>query len=120
MFFDLRRDLDRIFDVPIININDPFEEIVEMRNRMIDAFDDHFPQQNKENKEEETKLVEKKDNKSGEIVERERVRRWYPRCDVNETEKEFIINAEVPGIKKEEVKIEYDNNKHIVNISGEV
>jgi HSP20 family molecular chaperone IbpA len=117
MFLDLRRDIDRIFDIPILNISDPFEEMLEMRNRMIDAFDNHLPQL-KEGEKEETKIEKKKDKSSGEITRR--TGRWYPRCDINENDKEYIISAEVPGMKKEEVKIEYDNNKHILSISGEV
>jgi HSP20 family molecular chaperone IbpA len=67
---------------------------------------------------EQTELAKTKDNSSKEIVPH--VSRWHPRCDAEENEKEFIINAELPGLKKEDVKIEYDNDKHILRISGEV
>jgi HSP20 family protein len=42
---------------------------------------------------------------------------WAPRVDIAETEKEFIIKAEVPEVKKEEVKISVDNG--ILSIRGE-
>ncbi len=42
---------------------------------------------------------------------------WAPRVDIAETEKEFIIKAEVPEVKKDEVKISVDNG--ILSIRGE-
>jgi HSP20 family protein len=35
---------------------------------------------------------------------------WSPRCDVKETENEFLIHAELPGVKKQDLK--YDNYIH--------
>jgi len=43
---------------------------------------------------------------------------WSPTCDVRETDKNFIIQAEVPGAKKEDIKLELDGNQ--LRISGEV
>lgn len=34
----------------------------------------------------------------------------YPKIDMKETEKEFIINAEMPGVDKKDIKIEVNNN----------
>jgi len=42
---------------------------------------------------------------------------WAPRVDISETEKEFIIKAEIPDVKKEEVKISVDNG--VLSIQGE-
>ena len=42
---------------------------------------------------------------------------WSPRVDVSETDKHFLIKAEVPGIKREDVKISIEDN--ILTISGE-
>ena len=42
---------------------------------------------------------------------------FRPETDIVETEKGFIINLSVPGIKKEDVKIELDAD--ILKISGE-
>lgn len=42
---------------------------------------------------------------------------WSPRVDIAETEKEFMIKAEVPDIKKEDIKIAIDNG--ILTIRGE-
>jgi len=49
--------------------------------------------------------------------EREADISWSPRVDVNESEKEIIIEAELPGISKEDVKVEVKNNT--LTISGE-
>ncbi|HID38573.1 MAG TPA: Hsp20/alpha crystallin family protein [Calditrichaeota bacterium] len=40
-----------------------------------------------------------------------------PLVDVEETDDEFIISAELPGMKRNEIKITFENN--ILNISGE-
>lgn len=42
---------------------------------------------------------------------------FKPEIDIVETEKNFIINLSVPGIKKEDIKIELNNDQ--LNISGE-
>jgi len=42
---------------------------------------------------------------------------WAPRVDIAETDKEFSIKAEIPEVKKEDVKVTVDNG--ILTISGE-
>ncbi|MBN1959194.1 MAG: Hsp20/alpha crystallin family protein [Desulfuromonadales bacterium] len=42
---------------------------------------------------------------------------WAPRVDISETDAEFCIKADVPGIKREDVKINIED--HILTISGE-
>jgi len=42
---------------------------------------------------------------------------WIPRVDVNETDKEINIDVELPGIDKEDVKVEVRDNT--LTISGE-
>ena len=42
---------------------------------------------------------------------------WAPRVDIAETEEEFIIKAEIPDVKKEEVNITVDNG--VLSIRGE-
>ena len=42
---------------------------------------------------------------------------WSPSVDVEETDKEFQIKAEMPGVKKEDVHVSYDNG--ILTIKGE-
>lgn len=43
---------------------------------------------------------------------------WQPRTDVSETDKEYKISVEIPGAKKENVKVEVKGNT--LNISGKV
>lgn len=43
--------------------------------------------------------------------------RFSPSCDVSETDKEFLITADLPGVKKEDVKVEVMNG--MLTISGE-
>ena len=42
---------------------------------------------------------------------------WAPRVDIAETDKEFVIKAEIPEVKKEDVKVTVDNG--VLTIRGE-
>jgi HSP20 family protein len=42
---------------------------------------------------------------------------WAPLVDISEDEKEFLVRVELPGLKKEEVKVTVDNG--VLTISGE-
>ena len=42
---------------------------------------------------------------------------WLPRVDISETEGEFVIKAEIPEVRKENVKVGVDNG--ILTIQGE-
>lgn len=42
---------------------------------------------------------------------------WMPRVDISETNNEFVIKAEIPEVKKEDVKVNVDNG--VVTIQGE-
>lgn len=42
---------------------------------------------------------------------------WSPRVDVRETKDNFQIDAEIPGIKRDDVEINIDN--HVLTIQGQ-
>lgn len=42
---------------------------------------------------------------------------WNPACEVRETDSEYVVRAEIPGIPKEQIKIELDQG--VLTISGE-
>jgi HSP20 family protein len=42
---------------------------------------------------------------------------WVPPCDIYETEKEIVLKAELPGLKKEDVFVSIENN--VLTIRGE-
>lgn len=42
---------------------------------------------------------------------------WAPRVDVSENDAAFMIKAEIPGIKKDDVKVSLDNG--VLTIEGE-
>lgn len=42
---------------------------------------------------------------------------WMPSVDISETDKEFVIKAEIPGVKKEDVKVTIENG--MLTIKGE-
>jgi len=75
---------------------DPFKEISSLREEIDRLFDSFFGRRSL-------------------ISERESV--FTPAVDVEETESSFIIRAEVPGMKKEDIKVTIDENG--LTISGE-
>lgn len=42
---------------------------------------------------------------------------FSPACDFKDTGKEYVINFDIPGIKREDVKIEMENNR--LTVSGQ-
>ena len=42
---------------------------------------------------------------------------WNPSVDVKEKEKEFVLEFELPGVNKDDVKLSVDNN--VLTVSGE-
>ncbi len=42
---------------------------------------------------------------------------WAPSADISETDKEFLIRAELPAVKKEDVKVSFDRGT--LTIEGE-
>jgi len=43
--------------------------------------------------------------------------KWVPACDIYETEREIVVKAELPGLKKEDVSVSIENN--LLTIHGE-
>jgi HSP20 family protein len=42
---------------------------------------------------------------------------WAPAADISESEKEYLVKAELPGVKREDVKLTVDDG--VITISGE-
>lgn len=42
---------------------------------------------------------------------------WAPRLDIQETDKEYVLTAALPGVRKEDVKVEVKDD--VLTISGE-
>jgi len=42
---------------------------------------------------------------------------WVPACDIYETDKDIVVKAELPGLKKEDVFVSIDNN--VLMLRGE-
>ena len=42
---------------------------------------------------------------------------WRPSADISETDKEYLIRAELPAVKKEDVKVTVENG--VITIQGE-
>ncbi|KAJ4462111.1 putative HSP20 family protein [Paratrimastix pyriformis] len=43
---------------------------------------------------------------------------WLPRCDVEETPTEIVVHAELPGVAKEDTKLEVDPQRCLLTLSG--
>jgi HSP20 family protein len=75
---------------------DPLHELSEFQNRLSSAFDRSAPQKGNEAK---------------------MMSQWTPAVDIFEDDKEFLVKAELPDIKKEDVHVTVDNG--VLSISGE-
>jgi HSP20 family protein len=42
---------------------------------------------------------------------------WHPRCDLSENEKSIVVEAELPGVDKQDVKLEVDDD--VLTLRGE-
>ncbi|SMO63224.1 Hsp20/alpha crystallin family protein [Fodinibius sediminis] len=42
---------------------------------------------------------------------------WAPRTDMSETDDEYVVTVDLPGISKKEIEVNYQNNR--LTISGE-
>jgi HSP20 family protein len=42
---------------------------------------------------------------------------WAPAVDIQETDKEFVVKADLPEVKKENVKVEFDDG--VLTVEGE-
>jgi len=52
------------------------------------------------------------------VADESGVTTWRPTCDVRETNNAYIIDAEIPGARKEDIKLEIEGNQ--LRLSGEV
>ncbi|MDX1410938.1 MAG: Hsp20/alpha crystallin family protein [Nitrospirales bacterium] len=78
---------------------DPFRELDELQNRISTLFG-RAPVR-----------------KEGDKQEALRVAEWAPLVDITEDEKEYTIKAELPDVKKDEVRISVQND--VLSITGE-
>ena len=76
---------------------EPFSNVDELFNRMMPASFGRWPRFTLPS--------------NGETAE------WAPSADISETEKEYLIRAELPAVKKEDVKVTIDHNT--ITIEGE-
>lgn len=75
----------------------PFDEMLRMQESINQVFRKHYDEM----------------NQSGEAQQS----CWTPAADIFDTDKEFFIRLELPGVQKEDVKIDF--NENILSISGE-
>jgi len=76
---------------------DPFADVDTLFNRMAPASFMNFPRF----------AVEANGKRAG----------WAPSADISETDKEYLIRAELPAVKKEDVQVTYDDG--LITIKGE-
>lgn len=78
---------------------DPFKELEEMQNRL------------------STLVGRAPVRKNGEREESLRLVEWAPLVDIVEDEKEYLIKAELPEVKKDDLKISVQND--VLTLTGE-
>ncbi|HIE52262.1 MAG TPA: Hsp20/alpha crystallin family protein [Armatimonadetes bacterium] len=72
---------------------DPFRELATFRERMNRLFDEVF---------------------GGEPAVEAPARVWSPAVDVREDENELVVTAELPGMKREDIKVELVHNRLVI------
>ena len=77
---------------------DPVQELNELQNRINNAFG-------------------RAALRPGNAEETLAVADWAPAVDISEDDKEFVVKAELPGLKREEVKVTVEDG--VLSISGE-
>ena len=78
---------------------DPFKDLEDFEQRLATTFGRVLPKKNGD----ETEAIATAD--------------WAPLVDITEDEKEYVVKAELPGLKKEEVKVSVEGG--VMTISGE-
>jgi len=76
---------------------EPFAEMDSLFNRLVPAMMNRWPS--------------RLGSSNGDTVQ------WAPSADISETEKEYLIRAELPAVKKEDVKVTVDDG--MITIEGE-
>jgi len=79
----------------------PFREMDDLEKRLSSLFNFAFP----------TRQQSSGDKESITVAE------WTPAVDISENDKEYLIKAELPEVKKDEVKVTVENG--VLNITGE-
>ncbi|KAA6379760.1 MAG: hypothetical protein EZS28_024714 [Streblomastix strix] len=70
-------------------------------------------------RENETAVARRDQQGSGDnVAVARRERMFRPRCDVEESGNEFVVRAELPGITKEKVQVDYDGTRNILSLYG--
>jgi HSP20 family protein len=77
---------------------DPFRDMQRMQREMNRMFDDAWGKDNQ--------MALAPDNKA-----------WRPTCDIKETDGAVLVHAELPGVPKEQIKVDFENG--VLTISGE-
>lgn len=78
---------------------DPFKDLEEFEQRLATTFGRVMPKKNGD----ESEAIATAD--------------WAPLVDITEDDKEYLVKAELPGLKKEEVKVTVEDG--VMTISGE-
>ena len=77
---------------------DPFRDVSSLQERINRMFEDFFP-------------------RSRELDEENGACDWQPAVDIYETDTSLIIQAELPGVNKEDVSVELKDN--VLTLKGE-
>jgi len=78
---------------------DPFKELDELQNRLSTLFD---------------RVTTRRQQVGNEVMT---VAEWSPLVDITEDDREYLIKAELPEVKKEDVKVTVENG--VLTITGE-
>ncbi|CAG8678070.1 23742_t:CDS:2 [Dentiscutata erythropus] len=87
------------------------EDLHHFEHKLKNTFDDFLKKIGLYNSDDE--------NREGNCNEK-RIIYFSPRLDFHENDKEYVILTELPGIEKEEIRVELKDDDRVLNISGEI
>jgi HSP20 family protein len=104
--------------------NDPFEELTHLQRSIDRVFQEAYGDlgQTRASQPRQVEGREKDADKGKELAKDQPERStvlttWRPRFNISETDKEYRLTADVPGVPKEDIKIEVKDG--VLTISGE-
>ena len=101
----------------------PWREMHKINRIMNNLFDDAYTQQkqqslqNKDNTSNQLATTSSSSSNNNSLAPFSNTFDWTPRWDLSETEKEYNVHVELPGVNKNDVKIDVENG--ILTVSGE-
>ncbi|KAK2958609.1 putative HSP20 family protein [Blattamonas nauphoetae] len=125
-FFDFLNDINDFYSDPWMTYS-PIDDYRRLRRSTMRLLDEHDPARHSSSTKKEKEdaepapsgetAVEKADKEPKTLGLRSLIR--VPACDSHETDTEFVIEAEIPGMKKEDIELHYNEKTNVLSVTAE-